>query len=305
MGQHYTQDAKEVLFEGDCLEFMKEIPDSQVRLVITSPPYNIGKEYEQKLSLESYLEFQARVIAEAYRVCADNGSICWQVGNYIDNGEVTPLDFYFYGIFKNLNLKMRNRIIWRFDHGIHEKTRFSGRYEVILWFTKSDDFIFNLDDVRIPSKYPGKRHYKGPNKGKPSGNPLGKNPSDIWDIVSNDWDRSIWDIPHVQSSHCEKTKHPCQFPVELVERCVLALTNFGDRVYDPFGGVGSTLIAAIKNNRSGLISEINPEYCNITKKRVSDFHAGSLKLRPLGKPILVPRGYLAMRPQEWECKDVC
>jgi adenine-specific DNA-methyltransferase len=303
MDGHYSQSATEVLFEGDCLEFMKEIPDGDVKLVVSSPPYNIGKEYEQKSSIEYYLEFQKKVICEAYRICSLNGSICWQIGNYINEGEVTPLDFYFYSIFKDLGMKMRNRIIWRFDHGLHAKNRFSGRYEVILWFTKSDNFTFNLDDVRIPSKYPGKRHYKGPNKGKPSGNPLGKNPSDVWDIVSVDWEESVWDIPNVKSNHCEKTIHPCQFPVELVERCVLALTNIGDRVYDPFGGAGSTVVAAIKNRRIGLTSEIDPIYCDITKKRVIDFHAGTIRLRPLGKPIHVPSGYLTERPQEWECRD--
>ena len=164
------------------------------------------------------------------------------------------------------SLKLRNRIIWYFGHGLHASNRFSGRYETILWFSKTDDYIFNLDNVRVPSKYPGKRHFKGPKKGLPSGNPLGKNPSDIWEIVVKDWDREIWDIPNVKSNHPEKTEHPCQFPIELVERCVLALTDENSWVLDPFAGVGSTLIAAVKNNRNAMGIEKEQAYCKIANQ---------------------------------------
>lgn len=295
----YDKESTAILFEGNCLDLMKTIPDEDVQLIVTSPPYNLGKEYENTTSLDNYLDNQSKIIQELHRVCSNSGSICWQVGNYIDKGEVVPLDLVFYSLFKNLGMKLRNRIIWRFDHGLHLKNRFSGRYEVILWFTKSEDYVFNLDPVRIPSKYPGKRHYKGVNKGKPSGNPLGKNPSDIWDILVSDWESGVWDIPHVKASHCEKTDHPCQFPIELVERCVLALTNEGDRVYDPFGGVATTLIAARKNNRIGLMSEMSPNYCVTARNRIQDFESGQLRIRPLGKPIQTFSGKLTTRPTEW------
>ena len=229
----YNPTADVVLLDGDCSELLKNIPSSSVDLIITSPPYNIGKKYEKKTTLQSYLKSQEPVIAELYRVLASTGSLCWQVGNYVDKGEVFPLDIYFYEIFKGFDLKLRNRIIWRFNHGLHCSKRFSGRYEVILWFTKSDEYIFNLDSVRVPSKYPGKRHFKGPKKGQLSGNPLGKNPSDIWDIVKQDWENEVWDIPNVKANHPEKTEHPCQFPVELVQRCVLALTQPEGVVLDP------------------------------------------------------------------------
>ena len=183
----YSTDVDVVLFNGDCSELLKNIPSDSVDLVITSPPYNIGKKYEKKASLESYLKDMESVIAEMDRVLAATGSLCWQVGNYVHKGEVFPLDIYFYEIFKRFGLKLRNRIIWRFNHGLHCTKRFSGRYETILWFTKSDEYIFNLDPVRVPAKYPGKRHFKGPKKGQLSGNPLGKNPSDIWDVVKHDW----------------------------------------------------------------------------------------------------------------------
>ena len=161
----------------------------------------------------------------------------WEVGDYVEAGEVYPLDIYFYDIFKDAGFHLRNRIIWHFEHGLHASKRFSGRYETILWLTKSHKYTFNLDDIRVPSKYPGKTHYKGAKRGQPSGNPLGKNPSDFWNVVTSDWEKEIWDVPNVKANHPEKTIHPCQFPIELIQRCVLALTDQGDLVLDPFLGV--------------------------------------------------------------------
>ena len=285
----------------DSLEYLKQVPNDKFELIITSPPYNIGKSYEIKTGIEEYLASQETVIAELVRVLDARGSLCWQVGNYVDKGEVFPLDIYYYQIFKKYGLKLRNRIIWHFGHRLHASKRFSGRYETILWFTKSDDYIFNLDAVRVPAKYPGKRHFKGPNKGMPSGNPLGKNPSDLWEIISEDWDSLMWDIPNVKSNHPEKTIHPCQFPVELVERCVLALTNEYGWVLDPYGGVGSTLIAALKNNRQAVSIDKEKEYCQAAHDRVEKLKEGELKLRPIGKPIHVPSANdkIAKMPTEW------
>ncbi len=168
-----------VLRCGETLEFLRSLPSDLVQLVMTSPPYNLGKEYETRTGIDAYLIFQDQVIEQLIRVLRPEGSICWQVGNFVEDSEVFPLDTLYYEHFKKYGLKLRNRIIWRFNHGLHASKRFSGRYETIRWFTKSDSYTFNLDSVRIPSKYPGKRHFKGPNRGLPSGNPLGKNPSDI------------------------------------------------------------------------------------------------------------------------------
>jgi DNA modification methylase len=286
---------------GDSLEVLKKLDDSKFDLILTSPPYNVGKSYEIKTSIEKYLETQEEIISELVRTLSEKGNLCWQVGNYVDKGEIFPLDIFYYQIFKKHGLRLRNRIIWHFGHGLHASNRFSGRYETLLWFSKTDDYIFNLDNVRIPSKYPGKRHFKGPKKGQPSGNPLGKNPSDIWEIIENDWDKAMWDIPNVKSNHPEKTEHPCQFPVELVERCVLALSNEESWVLDPFSGVGSTVIGAIKNNRNGFGIEKDIEYCKIAKKRIVDLNEGNLKIRPINKPIHKPstKDRVAQVPVEW------
>jgi|FaiFalDrversion2_1042247.scaffolds.fasta_scaffold02617_1 adenine-specific DNA-methyltransferase len=302
---HYGFNFKEgydiILAYNDVMNFLKSVPDCIATLIVTSPPYNIGKPYEKRVDFQEYLKWQKDVITECIRILKPEGSICWEVGNYIEENEVFPLDIFFYKIFKDLGLKLRNRIIWHFGHGLHAKKRFSGRYETILWFTKSDKYIFNLDSIRIPQKYPGKRAYKGINKGEPSCNPLGKNPTDVWDIVLEDWEKEIWEIPNVKSNHPEKTIHPSQFPIELIERLVLALTNPDDIVLDPFTGVGSSMIAAILHRRKAIGVDKEKEYTDIAYKRIHEALEGRLKRRPLGKPIYQPTGRekVAKIPDEW------
>jgi len=265
-----------VLYQGSCFEYLKTIQDKKVKLIITSPPYNIGKEYEKRTHLTEYIKSQDEIINECVRILKDDGSICWQIGNYIDKGEIFPLDILLYPIFTKYKLKLRNRIIWQYGHGLHASKRFSGRYETILWFTKSDNYTFNLDTVRVPQKYPQKKYFKGERKGELSCNPLGKNPSDVWDI------------PNVKFNHIEKTIHPCQFPIELVERLVLSLTNEKDLVFDPFLGVGSTTAAAVKNKRIGIGCEIREDYYRIAVERTNLAKNGLLKTRPINKPIYNP-----------------
>ena len=260
----------------DNLTFMKRIPDGLMKLVVTSPPYNIGKEYEARSSLDSYLEAQDRVIKECIRLLHPQGSICWQVGNYVSKGEIVPLDTILYPLFRKKGLKLRNRIVWHFGHGLHCTKRLSGRYETINWWTQGDDYTWNLDPIRVPSKYPQKRYFKGPKAGQLSGNPKGKNPSDVWEF------------PNVKNNHPEKTIHPCQFPVELVERLVLSMTDERDAVFDPYMGVGSSLVAALMHNREAYGCDIVPEYVEVARERVELLRAGLLRTRPMGKPIYNP-----------------
>ena len=255
----------------DNLKFMRRLEDGSMNLIATSPPYNIGKPYEKRTTRGEYVEDQAACIGEAVRVLSPKGSICWQVGNHVDSGEIFPLDVLLYPIFKSHGLRLRNRIVWTFGHGLHCQKRFSGRNETILWFTKSDDYTFNLDPVRVPSKYPNKKHYKGPKKGEISGNPLGKNPGDVWDI------------PNVKHNHVEKTSHPCQFPVGLIERLVLSLTNKGESVLDPYMGSGSSIIAALKHGRKGYGCDVVKDYVGIAEARIQSFYSGTLKTRGNGE----------------------
>lgn len=289
-----------MVIEGDCREALASLPSGLARLIITSPPYNMGKPYESAARFDDYLVSFLPVIDELVRVLAPGGSLCWQVGNHVMDGQVFPLDIFFYPLFRSRGLALRNRIIWHFEHGLHERRRFSGRYEVLLWFTRGDDYTFNLDAVRVPSKYPGKTHFRGSKRGLPSGHPLGKNPSDFWRVVERDWASGVWQIPNVKAKHPEKTIHPCQFPIELVERCVLALTNEGDWVVDPYAGAGSSLIAALGHNRRALGCEKQCDYARVARSRIEDLYAGRLGYRPLGRPVPEPSGQAAAAARERE-----
>ena len=288
-----TYDAKTpvTLFLGDRLDLLRDIPAGAARLIVTSPPYNIGKRYEKRIGFDVYLQQQEDTIRECVRTLGEDGSLCWQVGNHIaEDGEIFPLDVFIYQICKHLGLRLRNRIVWYFEHGLHCRRRFSGRYETILWFTKADNYVFNLDPIRVPQKYPGKKYFKGPKTGQYSCHPLGKNPGDVWII------------PNVKHNHIEKTIHPCQFPIELIERVVLAMTNENDLVVDPYIGVGSAACAAVLHGRRAAGADTALEYLKIAKQRVGLALAGKLPRRPLDRPVYVPRptDRIAQMPLEIE-----
>lgn len=336
-GDDYKENKDVLIINNDILKCIKKIPDNSAMLVVSSPPYNLGKPYEKRVEFKEYLSWQREVAEELVRVLKPEGSLCWQVGNYVENGEVFPLDIYFYDIFKDHGLFLRNRIVWRFGHGLHTQKRFSGRYETILWFTKSDEYVFNLDPVRIPQKYPGKKAFRGPNRGKLSGNPLGKNPSDVWEpieqeypseswrieyepsfslkhhkkpiekvekhlkeLFEEEWRTGIWDIPNVKSNHPEKTIHTSQFPIELIERLVLALTNENDVLLDPFSGVGSALVAAILQKRKAIGIDYEKQYNDIALERCIQALDGTIKKRELGKQVYKPKGKIAETPEEFK-----
>lgn len=242
---------------GDSRDLLPRLPDGCVQTVVTSPPYNLGKEYESRAPINQFVDDMRPIMLECFRVLAPGGSIFWQVGNYVSKGSVTPLDLVMWPIFSEAGATLRNRIAWTFGHGLHCKKRFSGRHEVILWMTKGDDYLFDLDSVRVPSKYPNKRHYKGPRKGELSGNPLGKNPGDVWDI------------PNVKHNHPEKTDHPCQFPEALARRAILCSSSQGDLVLDPFLGSGTTAVAAQAAKRKWIGIERDESYSRLAHARIN------------------------------------
>lgn len=278
LGFAYDSALDVTLYHGDCLELLGSVADGAANLVVTSPPYNLGKSYERRIDLKAYLKQQGEVIGECVRILDSGGSLCWQVGNYVDKGAIIPLDTILYPVFAGLGLRMRNRIVWHFEHGLHCSRRFSGRYEVILWFTKGDRYYFNLDPVRVPQKYPGKKHFKGPRAGEYSCNPLGKNPGDVWRI------------PNVKHNHVEKTNHPCQFPVELVERLVLSMTPADGLVVDPFMGVGSSAVAAVRHGRRAAGAELVADYWRAAVERVRAAWSGELRTRPMNRAVYDPLG---------------
>jgi len=274
----------------DCGDIIKKIPDNYLQLVVTSPPYFIGKEYDTSKSINDFEKLHMNLFDLLVPKIKDGGSLCWQTGYHVESNSIIPLDYIIYSLLNNYKeLNLRNRIIWTYGHGLHSQKRLSGRHEVILWFSKGDNYTFNLDAIRVPQKYPGKKYYKGGKKGEYSGNPLGKNPSDVWNI------------PNVKANHVEKTIHPCQFPISLVERLILALSNKNDYILDPFMGVGTSGAAALMNERRFIGCEIETKYYNIAVERCKSSLDGTLKYRPQDKPIFVPtnRMSVAKKPPEF------
>jgi adenine-specific DNA-methyltransferase len=242
---------------GSCQELLGSLPDQSVDLVVSSPPYNLGKEYEAKRALQIYLDEQALVLKECTRVLKPTGSIFWQVGSFANAGRLIPLDIRFFPILEDLGMIPRNRIAWIRQHGLHGQKKLSCRYETILWFTKSDDYTFSLDEIRVPQKWQNKKHFKGERAGELSCNPAGKNPGDIW-LFSN-----------VKHNHQEQTIHPCQFPEDLISRIVLATTSVGDVVLDPYMGAGTVAVVARDLERHYLGAELEEKYHQVALRRLS------------------------------------
>ena len=283
ISKNFEKNKSCILHLGDSLEFLRTIPTGSVDLVITSPPYCMGKEYDKSNEIAYFIDIHKKIFPEIIRVVKDGGNICWQVGYHVNNSNIIPLDFLIFDILKGYkDIHLKNRIIWQYGHGLHSSKRFSGRHEDVLWFAKGDKNIFNLDPVRVPQKYPGKRYYKGINKGEFSGNPLGKNPSDVWEI------------PNVKANHVEKTCHPCQFPVALAQRLVLALSKKGGYILDPFMGSGSAGVAALIEGRKFVGVDINRRYWQAARKRCEDALVGKAKYRPHDKPIFLPSPNMAV-----------
>jgi adenine-specific DNA-methyltransferase len=240
----------------DCLELLKELPDKSIDLVVSSPPYNIGKAYETRACLKSYLELQKTVLVECFRVLKDSGSLFWQIGSYTVDGTLIPLDIKFFPILEDLGMLPRNRIIWIRQHGLHATRKFSGRHETILWFTKTNNYKFNLDNIRVPQKWQNKTSYRGDNTGELTCNPDGKNPSDIW-LFRN-----------VKHNHEEQTIHPAQFPEDLITRIVLAATDENDIVLDPYMGAGKVAVVAKEFNRFYIGAELEKKYIDVAERRI-------------------------------------
>lgn len=266
------------IFNTDCQIILKTIEDNSIDFTLTSPPYCIGKAYDTHTTIEGFIEINKPIIEEIYKKTKIGGSICWQVGHHVVDGEVIPLDIIVYNLFKELcpTVKLRNRIMWHFEHGANCQKRFSGRHETVLWFTKGDNYFYDLDAVRVKQKYPGKKHYKGDKKGEYSSNPKGKNPGDVWNI------------PNVKANHIEKTAHPCQFPIALAQRLIKALCPENGIVLDPFMGSGTTGAAAIIENRNFIGMELDEQYFKIANERIELAANGFLKYRDIDKPIFDP-----------------
>lgn len=246
------------LIVGDALELLASIPTGSVDLVVTSPPYNIGKEYERPLPLDEYLEWCEQWMTSLHRVVKDTGSFWLNVGyvSVAEKGKAVPLPYL---LWDKSPFFMIQEVVWNYGAGVAARNSFSPRNEKFLWFVKDpQNYTFNLDAVRDPNvKYPNQKK-----NGKLKVNPLGKNPSDVWQI------------PKVTSganrSSKERAPHPAQFPEALIERVILASSNIGDLVLDPFVGSGTTCAVANRLNRASLGFELQPQYASFAASRIGN-----------------------------------
>ena len=247
------------IYQEDCLEGMKKIPEELVDLTITSPPYNIGKEYEELAELGDYLEWCRKWMQEIYRVTVPHGTFWLNVG-YLEvagKGKAVPIPYL---LWDKTDFYLIQEVVWNYSAGVACRKRLSPRNEKVLWYVKDPkSYTFNLDDIRDPDvKYPNQKK-----NGKLKCNPLGKNPSDVWQIKKVTSGRN--------RASAERTPHPAQFPIDLVERMLKASSNKGDLILDPFMGSGSTAETALANGRYVIGFELKNEYIGYSKERIEVF----------------------------------
>lgn len=227
---------------SDVLDYLDSLPDNSARLFLTSPPYNLGKMYGSaagdSLRHIYWMGWLMQIVSEASRVLKEGGVLALQVGATRDwANQIVPIDMLIHDAIMKTGLTFQNRITWVIPHGLTPKRRLAGRSETVLIYSKGEPAHFNADSARTPQKQPGKRAFKGPNRGKISSHPLGAWPSDVWQI------------PNIAANNGEKTGHPCQMPEELARRVIQLYTMPEDLVVDPFSGSGTTHAVCIETGR--------------------------------------------------------
>lgn len=259
LGQPYYEDEDVLLYHGDCVELLDSLPEGQIDLTVTSPPYNIGKEYESLRSVTSYVSWCEEWIRRIYIATKRTGTFWLNVGYFEvpEKGLAVPIAYYLWG---KSPFYMIQEVVWNYGAGVACRNRLSPRNEKLLWYVKDrTEYTFHLDDIRDPDvKYPNQKK-----NGKLKCNPLGKNPSDVWQIakVTSGSNRASR----------ERTPHPAQFPVELVARMVLASSNATEVVLDPFMGSGSTAEVAIRSGRKAVGFEIDERYLELSARRLENY----------------------------------
>lgn len=256
LGTPYFKFKNCLIYNLDCLEAMKKMPSNCIDMTVTSPPYNIGKEYEKPLPLDQYLTWCQRWIEQIYRLTNSHGSFWLNLGYLAipDRAKAIPLTYL---LWDKVPFYLIQEVVWNYSAGVAGTKFFSPRNEKFLWYVKDkENYTFNLDDVRDPNvKYPNQKKH-----GKIKVNLIGKNPTDVWKF------------PKVTSganrSSKERTPHPAQFPVAVIERIVKASSHKNDIILDPFMGSGTTAAAALSLGRSVIGFEINADYCAIIAKRI-------------------------------------
>jgi len=256
LGSPYYETDSCILFCGDTLQMQKELGTYYFDAIITSPPYNIGKEYEDVKPISDYVKWSVEWITDSSTLLKPHGALLLNLG-YVsinDIGRAVPLPYI---LWDKVPLFLNQEIVWNYSAGVACKNYLSPRNEKILWYVKDvKNYIFNLDPIRDKNvKYPNSKR-----NGKLRVNTLGKNPSDVWEIAKVTTGRN--------RSSKERTAHPCQFPMDLIDKLVLGFTNEQSIIFDPFVGSGTTFDSCLRNNRFCVGFEISESYCEIAKQRI-------------------------------------
>ena len=259
LGKPYFQASNCLIYNLDCLEAMKILPDESINLTVTSPPYNIGKEYENLLPLDDYINWCEKWITEVYRLTLCDGAFWLNLGylSIKNRAKAIPISYL---LWDKIPFYLIQEIVWNYGAGVAGSKFFSPRNEKFLWYVKnSETYTFNLDDIRDPNvKYPNQKK-----NGKIRVNPLGKNPTDVWEF------------PKVTSgqnrSSKERTPHPAQFPSAVIQRIIQASSHQNQIVLDPFLGSGTTAMVALDLSRLVIGFEIREDYCDIAANRIETF----------------------------------
>ena len=230
-------------------ENMDEIPDNSVHLMITSPPYNVGKEYDEDLTLDEYLDLLTRVFEQSYKKLVTGGRACINIAN-IGRKPYIPLHAMIIEIMLNLGFLMRGEIIW------DKSASAGGSCAWGSWMSASNPVLRDYHEyILVFSKDSYSKNKKQEKR----------------DTIGHDefiqWTQSVWTFPAVNA---KKIGHPAPFPVELPHRLINLYSYEGDVVLDPFCGSGSTCIAAIRNNRRYIGYDIKEEYIELSNRRIDN-----------------------------------
>lgn len=247
-----------LLYEGDAVELLAGLPEGILDITVTSPPYNIGKEYETPLETARYLDWCESWIGGIYRATAPNGAFWLNLGYVALPARARAIPIA-YLLWDRVPFSLVQEIVWQYGAGVAARRAYSPRNEKFLWYVRDlEDFYFDLDAVRDPNiKYPNQ--FKN---GKRKVNLAGKNPGDVWSF------------PKVTSgrnrSSRERTPHPAQFPVAVIERVLKGSGRPGGLILDPFMGSGTTAEVAMTLGRPVIGFELNACYIEIAIERLEN-----------------------------------
>ena len=231
-------------------EEMKEIPDQSTHLMITSPPYNVTKEYDQDLSLKEYLQILRKVFSETYRALVDGGRACVNVAN-LGRRPYLPLSDFISQIMMEIGFQMRGEIIWNKGAGAGVSMAWGS------WQSATNPVLRDIHEyIMVFSK----------------GSFVRQKPDDKENTISKEqfmeWTKSVWSM---NPESARKVKHPAPFPIELPYRLMQLYSFEGDVVLDPFMGSGTTAIAALKTGRKYFGYENEPGYARLAEERIAAY----------------------------------